>query len=581
MSKFSAYMRGEGIKGDTGPAANFGQFFATAHNSNSPEVSVTTSGENTEKNVYFDFGLQPGIAGGFSTNQYGTITRISTSAEPYVTITTDINSPNSEKVFNFDFGIPNLKEIQNINQEIISTTSGGDNILRITLTDGSTTTFTIRNGYQGQPSIIEGSVSSTSQLPIQDNYLGRGFLVGETTKSIYLYLEENDIKQWVNQGVINYANFGTPIVESYSIPSTSNPIVEVTPIENSPNTEKIFKFEFGIPKGETPIIGITTSITTLSPNELPIASITTLENNNFKINFGIPYPEIKTSASTTTLYPFQEAQVTTSFSNNNVHFDFKIPKGEKGDTGPSGEEGYGFYRTITFTDGEEEEETENYTWIEELDNSYTLIIDRTEEEIIPINIYNSNNNNIAATFTLGTSTNDYPYGTIQYNTKEKFNGILYYIGKAPTPQLRIGDIITAETTEANITIRKDNYDSYLDFIIPSSGPRGYKGEGITSISLSTIEDNIKTYDIIYGENSDITSFTLKDGEDSTIEFNQNIIIDSNTTVISVSNNGDNKHAFLTFTFPQSLQYIASTTDIREDMILPNGIFYFVYEDIIE
>ena len=43
------------------------------------------------------------------------------------------------------------------------------------------------------------------------------------------------------------AGFGTPTATSYGLPPASNPVVSVT--SSGPNTEKVFDFNFGIPKG--------------------------------------------------------------------------------------------------------------------------------------------------------------------------------------------------------------------------------------------------------------------------------------------------------------------------------------------
>ena len=77
MPKFSAYMRGEGTKGDTGEAAGFGNVTASVTTSlpygSTPQVNVEKSGENTALNLDFQFGLVEGEAAGFSTNQKSNI----------------------------------------------------------------------------------------------------------------------------------------------------------------------------------------------------------------------------------------------------------------------------------------------------------------------------------------------------------------------------------------------------------------------------------------------------------------------------------------------------------------------------
>ena len=65
MPKFSAYMRGEGQKGEQGDAGGFGTITATSHNigQEEPQVSISTSGTNKALNINFDFGLQQGPTG--------------------------------------------------------------------------------------------------------------------------------------------------------------------------------------------------------------------------------------------------------------------------------------------------------------------------------------------------------------------------------------------------------------------------------------------------------------------------------------------------------------------------------------
>lgn len=65
MPKFSAYMRGEGQKGEQGDASGFGTVTANSYNveQGEPQVSVSTSGTNKALNLDFSFGLQRGPTG--------------------------------------------------------------------------------------------------------------------------------------------------------------------------------------------------------------------------------------------------------------------------------------------------------------------------------------------------------------------------------------------------------------------------------------------------------------------------------------------------------------------------------------
>lgn len=1072
MPKFSAYMRGEGVKGDTGKNASFNEISATSHISNFPEVTISTSGPDDQKNINFDFGFVSGPSGGFSTNQNANIQFTEVGSLPSVSITTDDASPNNSKVFNFDFKIPEPKNIINIEQTILSTTSEGENEITISYNDNSSTTFIVHNGAQGIPSFIQGAVSTTLELPDNNNYTGQAFLVGddEENKKLYVYLEN----EWKYQGSISGAGFGEPtgsiemvsfttskiytgdkilklekteennleiesakiylqpiqdlhgynnpwpagggknvlpitltllksqnpsgtwsnnvytyngmtytvtlnddgyvakiningtasasapfvlskteihndwigmicngcpstgsgstyylggwnqtdntglgisdtgsgftipsnledkswrlyigitngtnvpnkdfypmirsssvtdatyapysnecpisghsiatiprtgknlinipqspvtingitftphedgsitvngtatniadfVIVDYNTPinfgnitatftievfgynintatlnfqndfydsstylgtvqagnnaktktfsginlylkssririksgqtfsnlvikpmmvigsttptefapyqgqtviidldgtryggtvdaltgvmtvdrtmvlvkdvsggwnkagggstwiysgqtssalpykfpptnnqmlkisasmlpvcafnsfgsyarafaqSTSNLLikdtdlgtaeeflevygnmqlvlelatpftVQLTPVElslllgenniwtdagilelncskinkpkiivsvnpESPESAKIFDFDFKIPqgkpgeKGDTPIIGVSTSVTTLEHDVEPTVSITTLNENEFRFDFGIPVgytPEMTAAISTTDLPSGSTASATVNVEQNNLNFHFGIPQGLKGETGasingftfsstnpethgniyyanftdgtstlfevPEGPMGYGYYQKLPFT-STNIEESNQYTWIEENNGSSTLIINRTENDFIPVNIYNSTNNNIAATFTLAASTENYPFGSIQYNTNEKFDGILYYIGKAPVPQLRIGSVTTSSDGVASISTNKDGYDTVLNFSFPLKGDKGDKGDkgedgkdgadgkdgnGIASVEILSIEGLTTNYRITF------------------------------------------------------------------------------------
>lgn len=72
-------------------------------------------------------------------------------------------------------------------------------------------------GPQGTPSIIDGVVSTTSQLPAQANE-GSAYLVGtDAPKNLYIYINN----EWVNQGSILGAGFGEPTGSIEIIPVDS------------------------------------------------------------------------------------------------------------------------------------------------------------------------------------------------------------------------------------------------------------------------------------------------------------------------------------------------------------------------
>lgn len=591
MPKFSAYMRGEGAqgeKGDKGEATLITQVNAIAHTSTSTGVFVNYStdgsdGQTENKVLNFDFHLMQGEAAGFSTKQNATVEMISVGNNPSVTITTSDNSPNNFKVFNFDFKIPKGKEIQNIEQTTSSTTSSGDNIITITYSDNTTTNFTVKNGEQGRASLIDGQVSNTSQLPTGNNYQGRAYLVGETNpKQLWVYLNG----QWTNQGVISGAGFGQPTSSIELLNNNEEAFVNVSTDISSPETAKVFNFHFGIPS-----VSASASTSTLSASSDASVNVST-SNNNIHFNFGIPQGidgkdgvgiqsitktgtqglidtyTITFTDSTTTEYNITNGKIgkdgedgtpagfgnitvnTTTLpstssaeveiipddsspdSNKNFTFNFKIPRGS---TGPQGPEGIGFYQKLEFTSTNVEQSID-YNWtsvskpLDEYD-TYILTINRTQNQILPISIYNIQNKNIAATFTLTSPTEQYPYGTIEYETEEKFDGILYYIGEAPTPQLEIGTVTIAEGITPSITNEKVGNNNVLSFSLPSikgdkgdtgntgatgpQGPKGDQGIGITNITGPVQDPNDSTkqiYTIVYGENNTTTTFTVSKGD---------------------------------------------------------------------
>ena len=511
MPKFSAYMKGEGVKGDTGRDGGFGIISATAHISDIPSATVQVTGPNYKKNFNFDFGLVTGEAAGFSTEHTGSIEIISITSEPSLEVSVN-PSPNIEKSFDFKFGIPEPLSINRIEQTVLSTTSEGENQVTIYYNDNSSTTFIVHNGEQGEAAFIDGVTTDASLLPNDGNHTGRAYLVGdEGNKNLYVYIDG----EWKDQGSISGAGFGIPTYSVTTLPPGSNAEINVTIDPNSPEIAKIFNFDFKIPQGpkgdqgpqgDTPIISITTSVTTILDNSNPIVSVTTINDNNFQFDFGLPkgfIPEMDATVSTSNLQPGELANVSVTVNENVFHFDFGIPQGVIGQDGPPGPPGIGFYQTIPFTS------TEIDKWHQNNDGTYTLIIDRTSNEIIPINIYNANNNNIAATFILAASTQDYEYGSIQYRTEEKFDGVLYYIGKAPTPELRAGSVTTAEYPA--VTTRRDGYDTIVDFTLPTKGVKGDTGNGIESITTLSVNGLTTTYRINY-TNNDYFDYNVVNGE---------------------------------------------------------------------
>ena len=466
---------------------------------------------------------------------------------------------------------------------------------------------------------------------------------------------------------------------SVTYTSKSKPEISVTTDPTSPESAKIFYFDFKIPetpgppgeKGDTPVLELSASTTILPSTSAAIVSVTSLSENEFNFNFGIPEapaPLMSASVSTSTLEPNENANVSVTVNENVFHFDFDIPKGGEGKRGigvsgiqykettttgdiiysmnfadpegtttfsndfkvPAGPEGIGFYQKITFTstDGDD------YNWINSGENTSTLVIDRSSNKILPLSIYNLNNNNIAATFTVTSSKSGYPYGTIEYETEEKFDGVLYYIGEAPTPQLAIGSVTTYEGAIASVTTERLGNNYLLNFVFPTKGDTG---NGISSIEQVSVEGLTTNYRINYTDNSTPFDFAIRNGEQgiqgqqgiqgiqgnpagfgeptisvssispddnptvsistsgpdtakifdfsfgipsgraATIEVDPQITIIESTSSPTVNNIGTSTQAQLHFNLLPSMNYICSTTDLNEGDTLPAGTFYFYYE----
>lgn len=362
----------------------------------------------------------------------------------------------------------------------------------------------------------------------------------------------------------------------------NEPSVEVTVDPESPESAKIFDFNFKIPqgekgdKGDTPIIELSTSVTTLPQNTDPTLSLTTLGENNFRFDFGLPkgfVQEMTATATANDLEPGSDASATVTVNQNNLNFTFGIPQGIIGKNGigvstlefegqslttggniykmnfaepdsdtmafstifeaPQGPEGIGFYQKLEFTS------TDSNLWIDGENGTSTLVIDRTAKEIIPINIYNSTSNNIAATFTLADPTEQYPYGSIQYNTNEKFDGTLYYIGESPTPQVEIGSVTTVAGTTASVIASKNGHNTVLDFVFPTKGDKGDTGTSIASVTYDHEADN-KTYYKMLFTDSTSTLFAVDKGDKG----------DTGTSISSITeglSTSGNKMYTITFT----------------------------------
>lgn len=210
--------------------------------------------------------------------------------------------------------------ISSVVQTTTSYVSEGENIITVTKTDGSTSTFSVRNGAQGA------------------------------------------------QGTA--AGFGTPTATANTLAAGASATASVTASGGS--QAKIFNFTFGIPKGDTGAKGDTgdaagfanptATATTLSPGSAAAASVTASGGNTMKqfdFSFGIPQGEKgdkgdkgdtgsaagfgTPTASATTIAAGSSATASVTASGSNTskifNFTFGIPKGDTGATGPTGPTG--------------------------------------------------------------------------------------------------------------------------------------------------------------------------------------------------------------------------------------------------
>jgi len=231
------------------------------------------------------------------------------------------------------------------------------------------------------------------------------------------------------------AGFGTPHVEVEKVPSGTDPIVEISTVTTSPENAKEFNFHFGIPEGVA--AGFSTnqnvSVSTLDTGELATVEIST----------------VTTSPETEKVF----------------NFHFGLPRGDA----------LAIYDGIPFTanaDGY------NYHW-EDRNGTSTLVFDRGTVEKVPIYIYNNNNESIASTFKLSTST-------IEYEADEKFDGTMYLMMPATLQSVEVGSV--SSTTFGNQPVVSKSTSStsttlILDFVIPE----GYPGHNVIDSMTTNIE----------------------------------------------------------------------------------------------
>ena len=216
------------------------------------------------------------------------------------------------------------------------------------------------------------------------------------------------------------AGFGEISVTTQSLSSGTPPWVAVSTDEESPEWAKKFNFEFAIPEGVAAGFSTTqhVSVSTLDTGQDAVVEITTVTSS----------PETA----------------------KEFNFHFGLPRGDA----------LAIYDGIPFTT----EDGFYYHW--DTTNTTTLVFDRGTVEKLPIYIYNSDNESIAATFKLSAST-------IEYEADEKFNGTMYLAMPATLQNIEIGTVSSTTYGYEPVVSKSTGSTStniILDFVIPEGYP---------------------------------------------------------------------------------------------------------------
>ena len=340
----------QGPIGNTGSPAGFGTPTASATQlepNAEPTVTVEASGEDTSKIFNFVFGIPKGAKGdtgekgatGEKGDQgpigntgspagFGTPTASATQLEPNAepTVTVEASGEDTSKIFNFVFGIPKgaKGDTGEKGAQGDQGIQGPQGVQGEKGDKGDTGSGFAVLGYFANVSLLQTNITNPSA--------GDAYGVGEN-EPYDIYIWDGKNSQWVNNGPLQgakgdkgetgaAAGFGTPTAEVTSLDFTEAPTVSVE--ASGTNIAKIFKFIFGIPKGEKGATGE-------KGDQGPIG------NTGSPAGFGTP------TASATQLEPNAEPTVTVEASGEDTskifNFVFGIPKGAKGDTGEKGPQG--------------------------------------------------------------------------------------------------------------------------------------------------------------------------------------------------------------------------------------------------
>ena len=418
--------------------AGFGNISVTSNKlsfSNNPIVTITTDGEDWEKNFYFNFGIPAGEPAGFSTNHTVNVSTLDWDTSATVKITTN-NSPDTSKSFNFDFGIPKGREAG------FSTFSA--NIQSIGWTEDPTVSISENGPSWGKNIDFNFKVPKTRPA---------GFGTSNTASATTIAFGATPIVSISNSGedyAKNFhfdfkipagepAGFGTLHVQSIKVPSGTDPTVEITAVTSSPERAKEFNFKFGIPEGVA--AGFSTqqnvSVSTLDTGEQATVQIST----------------VTTSPETSKVF----------------NFHFGLPRGDA----------LSIYDGITFTSTQD---GYNYYW-KNTNGTSTLVFSRGSVEKLPIYIYNNNNESIASTFKISTTT-------IEYEADEKFDGTMYLMMPATLQNIEIGNV-SSTTYGYDPIISKSTGSTSTNLILDFTIPDGYPGRSVID-SMTTNINSLST-----------------------------------------------------------------------------------------
>ena len=420
-----------------GQPAGFGQVSITTERlsyTSAPTATITTDGENWKKNFHFGLGIPEGTPAGFSTYQPTSVSTLEWDSPATVEVINITTTPNDSKSFNFKFGVPQGRAAG------FSTFSA--DIESIGWTEDPTVSISESGPNWGKNIEFDFKVPKTRPAGFGEAIATISSTNWDAEPSVSTSMDGED---WAKNLYYDFviptgrpAGFGDINVTTSTLPSGTDPWVKINSVTNSPDYEKDFDFEFGLPMGVA--AGFSTgqyvSVSTLDSGEDAVVEITTVTSS----------PETA----------------------KEFNFHFGLPRGDA----------LAIYEGIPFTT----EDGVYYHW--DTTNTTTLVFNRGTVEKLPIYIYNSDTNeSIAATFKLSAST-------IEYEADEKFNGTMYLAMPATLQNVEIGTVSSTTYGYEPVVSKSTGSTStniILDFVIPE----GYPGHTVID-SITTNIQNLFT-----------------------------------------------------------------------------------------